>query len=221
VAGTLANLGAVLQGRGDVSGARACYEESLAIYERISESRLRVVPTYYLAGLAEAEGDYERARVMYEEVHAHDLSLGHRSGNAFGSLGVIAFKQGDYERAQRIFDEKLAISRELGDKGGVALALYYEARMFAAGGDYGTALRLGEECLTLRRQLGNTRHVADTLCLLAEVALAQGDTEAGHSYWSECLILGADKAGCKATAKAAEGLAFLAASIERLGGDAS
>jgi tetratricopeptide (TPR) repeat protein len=71
------------------------------------------------------QGEYERARALYEESLALFRELGDKRSVAIPlvNLGLVAQAQGEYERVRALYEESLALSREVGDKPGIAHGL--------------------------------------------------------------------------------------------------
>jgi tetratricopeptide (TPR) repeat protein len=141
--------------------------------------------------LAWRQGDYERARVLYEEALAVRRLLGDARGivGSLNNLGTVAYAQGDYRRAAALYEESLALARQQGDTSPIASLLNNLALVAQAQGDHDRAATLCEEALTLRRVLGEKQSISNSLSNLATVLRAQGHYERARLLYEESLGL--------------------------------
>ena len=110
---------------GDQAGARALYEESLAIARQAHDTAGIARGLANLANVVAYQGDHEAARPLYEESLAMQRAQGDHDYVAItlDNLAEVAYLQGDYAKACRLYQESLALRRELGDRSGVADSL--------------------------------------------------------------------------------------------------
>ena len=141
--------------------------------------------------LAYYQGEYERARSLYESSLSLRRELGDTGGVAstLGNLGGVADSQGDYERAWALYEESLALRRKLEDRWGIAIMLNNLGNLAQQRIDYERALILHEESLALRRALGDTWGVSNTLGNLGHVVYDQGDYPRARLLQEESLAL--------------------------------
>ncbi len=118
------------------------------------------------------QGDYARARVLYEESLAIARDLGHKQGVAhvLSNLAVVARHQAVYAEARALSEESLDICRELGDKQGIANSLGNLALVALSEGDHAQARSLCMQSLTVCCELGDTAGIAERLVGLGCVA---------------------------------------------------
>jgi tetratricopeptide (TPR) repeat protein len=117
-------------------GIKSC-EEGLALF-RIMDDKPGIARALNALGeLARLDGDYERARELYEECLAISRETGDRQREALmlGCLGYVAQHQGDYGRAEALIVEALALLRELNFRYGAATFLLAMAGPIGAKGD--------------------------------------------------------------------------------------
>jgi predicted ATPase/DNA-binding SARP family transcriptional activator/DNA-binding CsgD family transcriptional regulator/Tfp pilus assembly protein PilF len=144
-----------------------------------------------LGWIAEPQGDYERARVAYEE----SLELYRRSNdrrgvaNTLGDLGSLALDRGDYEQATALLEESLTLHRELGSKEEVVGVLNDLGVLASAKGDREQSISFFREALALSRESGNVRRNATSLGNLGITMLVHGDTEQATVLLEESLEL--------------------------------
>ena len=75
--------------------------------------------------MAQEQGDYTKARALFEEGLVLAREIGDRPLIAYflNSLGLLAQEQGDYTGARALFKESLALRREIGYKVGIPASL--------------------------------------------------------------------------------------------------
>ncbi|HEY0069990.1 MAG TPA: tetratricopeptide repeat protein [Chloroflexia bacterium] len=141
--------------------------------------------------LARYQGDFARARLLFDESLALRQALGDKKGIAasLNNLGTVAWGMGDYATARLLFGESLAVRRELGDKHSVAGSLSNLAAVCRHLGEHDEARRYQEESLALMRELGNKRGIATALNNLGGVAWGQGDYATARQLFEESLAL--------------------------------
>ncbi|HEX8600086.1 MAG TPA: tetratricopeptide repeat protein [Chloroflexia bacterium] len=141
--------------------------------------------------LARYQGDFGRARLLFDESLALRQELGDKKGIAasLNNLGTIAWNMGDYVTARRLFGESLAVRQELGDKQAIAASLSNLAAVSRHLGERDEARRFQEESLALMRELGNKRGIATALNNLGGVAWGQGDYATARLQFEESLAL--------------------------------
>lgn len=176
--------------RGHFSEGRAWLEDALA-NSGVAPVPFRARAIMAAGTLAEAQGDYERARVLLGDSLILFRKLDDKVSIAatLRHLGNEARHQGDYGAAYAHLVEGLAIARELGDQWDIASFL----------GDLGIATQtLGqeeqarayyEESLAIRRELNDRRGIAMMLVNLGELARAKGDYDLAHGLYQEGLTI--------------------------------
>ncbi|HEX8230496.1 MAG TPA: tetratricopeptide repeat protein [Chloroflexia bacterium] len=141
--------------------------------------------------LARYQGDFSRARLLFDESLVLRQELGDKKGIAasLNNLGTIAWNMGDYATARQLFSESLAVRQELGDKQAIAASLSNLAAVSRHLGERDEARRFQEESLALMRELGNKRGIATALNNLGGVAWGQGDYATARLHFEESLAL--------------------------------
>ena len=144
-----------------------------------------------LGWIAEPQGDYERARLAYEESLGLYRKAGDRRGvaNALGDLGSLALDRGDYERATSLLEESLALNRELGESEGIIGILDSLGVLASARGDSERSAVYFREALVLSRGTGNVRRTAVSLGNFGITTLVHGDPEQATALLEESLGL--------------------------------
>jgi diguanylate cyclase (GGDEF)-like protein len=150
-------LGAVLQVRGDRSGARAHFEQALqALGDREDDPTLPSV-LGNLGRLAQEEGDLETAVRCLEACVDRARAQGDRRSVAasLNSLGVIAFDGGQLDHASALFHESLEQCRVIGFPVLEVYVLAGLAEVAQADGDHELALARAERAGRLAADGGN------------------------------------------------------------------
>jgi tetratricopeptide (TPR) repeat protein len=140
---------------------------------------------------AKQQGDYEKARMMYEMGLSEGRSAndGPQIASSSRGLGMVAIKQGDFETAGMCLDEALAISRMLNDKFMVALTLSMLGDLARLEGDSTTARSHFEASLVISRQLDDKWFLTGNLNNLGFVSFDQGDYDSAQLHFSEALAM--------------------------------
>jgi predicted ATPase/class 3 adenylate cyclase len=164
---------------GDYAGARAAYEESLAIRREIGDRSGTANTLSNLGIVARWLDDLPSARELYEESLAIRREVGDKWGIAtsLNLLGLLTHYQRDYPTARRLLEESLAIRRGLGDKWTIANSLNNLGLVVLDQGDYATARSLYEESMATYRDLGDRWAIAFLIEAFAGLAAAEGEPE--------------------------------------------
>lgn len=165
--------------QGDYEAALAYYNESLAIYRELGDSRSAARPLNGLGLVSFGQGDFATARSFLEESLAIKRELADPSSIsiALNNLGLVAHSQRDYRTARAYLQESLAIDRDLKDKDAVATSLVNLGAVALDDGSYDEARLLFMEGLALFNEVGDTRGIADSLENLVGLASQAGDFE--------------------------------------------
>jgi tetratricopeptide (TPR) repeat protein len=188
-------------GQGDYSEAMRRFEESLALYRGLGDTRGVARSLAQLGWLLTARGEFERATALSEEslALAREAEDKPTSSVALANLAETAFADSDYARATQLFEESLALRRELGDRRNIANALLNLGRTELMRGEDERAVALLEEGLDLARELGDTWSISVAVGNLAEASLRRDDRAGARSLLAEALTA-AQKRGDKRVA---------------------
>jgi predicted ATPase/transcriptional regulator with XRE-family HTH domain len=137
-------LAAVARAQGDTGLARACYEETRALWQQVGDRTGTAQALADLAGITRQEGALTQAEALCREALALRRALGHRPDIAasLAQLGDLAHERADYKQAAAHYREGLALVQGSGDRGAAALCLAGIARLVAARGLPAKATRL-------------------------------------------------------------------------------
>jgi predicted ATPase/DNA-binding SARP family transcriptional activator/DNA-binding CsgD family transcriptional regulator/Tfp pilus assembly protein PilF len=175
--------------RGYLSEGRT-YLEAVAGSDTVPDT-VRARALDGLGWIAEPQGDYERARVAYEE----SLGLYRRSNDirgvarALGDLGSLVLDRGDYEQATSLLEESLTLHRQLGSREDVIGVLDSLGVLASAKGDPEQAISYFSEALVLSRETGNVRRSAASLGNLGITMLVHKDPDRATVMLDESLVL--------------------------------
>ena len=149
VAEALQVTGTVNAQRGNLADARAAYEGSLAIRERLGDEDGAAGIINNLGIVAQHDGDLARARELMTRALEMYTALGNRRrlSSCEINLAWLESAAGDHEAAIRHGEEAIRLSREVGDRLNLAIAhnnlgdaLRDEARLAEAGTAYAAAI---------------------------------------------------------------------------------
>jgi predicted ATPase/DNA-binding SARP family transcriptional activator/DNA-binding CsgD family transcriptional regulator len=170
--------------------------ESVLAEGKPAASSARVKALEGMGWLLQLQGDYERAKTIYEEMFELSRESGDKGNlaTALNSLGTVAAQQGDNERARNLLQENLGVIEELEEEGDPATSLkkFYVSNLLGYlaindEGDYARGTILWEESLALVRKLEDDYSVGITLGNLGHVALLQRDFERAKARSEEAL----------------------------------
>jgi tetratricopeptide (TPR) repeat protein len=147
--------------------------------------------TINLAIMHSRQGDFDRARALYEEALKIQRALGNEGGVAFAlnNLANLLADRGQYAAAQRTYDEALTASRRIGSKsteagvlGNIANILRYEGRL-------AESRQMHDASLALLREIGAKLNIAIELTNTALVLVDQGELLEARKLLDESLAL--------------------------------
>ena len=184
-ASALLGMSLILNGLGDMGGARPLAEESAAIYRELGDQR----------GLAEAltitgltlvwQGDAVLSRTQLEEA----LSLYRKAGDRWGEAHVLhrlGSSLADYSGSlvgRDMLEESAAILEEVGEKYLYVSVLNSLGVIDASLGNYTTARTRLEHGLAVGMQIKHPWGIADALTNLGCVSRIQGDYVTAQSHF--------------------------------------
>ena len=157
VASALSLLGILQQNRGDPAGAKAMYEQSLAL-SRETGNELAVANDFdNLGDVLVALGDLAGSREHYEQALTSFRRLGHEDGVALVTSGLahVLLVTGDHESAKKMAEESLEVSERIGDRTKAAIALDALALVYRAEGDVAKAREHESKAVSLFNAIGS------------------------------------------------------------------
>jgi predicted ATPase/DNA-binding NarL/FixJ family response regulator len=195
--------GRLAHARGELTAARAYFEQSLDDHRRAGNKPGMTASLASWGLVRHRQGERSTARAPVLESLALARELGDRWGaaNALSVLGEMAVDHGDLAAAQSLYRDSLDIWQELGDQWRLATALEGVARLAAARGEREPALQLAGAAAALRERIGTPLAPAARSLLergLERARLALG--EAASAAWAEGLAMPLQRALTIATA---------------------
>lgn len=177
---------------GSLDRAEEFYEQSLALYRELGDTRGIASSLHLLADIAWGRGNFALARALGEESLMLFRELGDKRSVAYVlfHLGSLAVEQGEYARGRDLLTESLTINRERGDTRIIALSLFKLALLCRLSGcDLAQAHTWLDESFALFRELGDKDGIANCLNLWGMLALSEGDTARAASRVEQALAL--------------------------------
>ncbi|HXI83468.1 MAG TPA: tetratricopeptide repeat protein [Verrucomicrobiae bacterium] len=192
-------LGRFWEFRGHWKEGLRWLEQCLSAGDTVAKD-LRAAALDAAGNLASCQGDYRRARALFEEQLALQEELADQRGiaDALHNLMSVAWKHGNYDEARSLEEKSLAVRRTLGDKSGIASSLHALGTFAHEQGDFPKAVALYEEALAIRRGLGDMAGIATLLNNIGNLAQAQGHNDRVRALQEESLAIRrkiGDKAG--------------------------
>lgn len=177
--------------QGDLAGARALTEESIAI-RRLIGDRLGVARSLLMLGrLARMQGDWVEADRCWSESLSEHEQLGEKIGlaDALANRGIAAAKQGDYALAESRFTMSMALLKERHAEVGIAMVLDNQGSAAMEQGAYAEAREKHGHCLAIGRRLEIPKLTAAAYDALGRIAYLEGDYHEARALHTESLML--------------------------------
>jgi len=162
--------------------------------------------------LARTQGDYERARALFQEAATHARASGRNDDLAFalGSLGMVAENQGNYDEGERLLEQGLALYRSVGDQRGIGHMLSGLGGIASYRGDAAGARSLLDQALAAFRAVEDRWSIAVASGNLGWVAYIAGETPLARSWYRHSLEMWRDLADEHGVANALSNLGRVA-----------
>jgi predicted ATPase/DNA-binding CsgD family transcriptional regulator/Tfp pilus assembly protein PilF len=175
--------------RGYLNEGRRWLEEGLSVMGGGASAPVRAKALGEAGWLAEAQGDYEQARVAHEASLKIYRRLGVERGiaSSLRNLGSVAAFQGDHGRATELLEESLTLLRQWGTNTDVVRVLTSLGILAISRGEHARAVARFEEGLSLARKAEDVRGVMVSLNNLGHAMLLSGDPERATALFEESL----------------------------------
>jgi tetratricopeptide (TPR) repeat protein/tRNA A-37 threonylcarbamoyl transferase component Bud32 len=218
VAWALNDTAAVLTQRGDVAGARARYEEALAVCRKIGDQTCVGTDLDSLGVLRRRQGDLQGALQMHKEALEVRRAVEDRTGVATSlyNIGNVLEVIGDLPRARQASAESLEIRRQLGERRASALTLSRLGNIRRREGDLNAALQMTTEAVTSLRTIGDRGGVAMALVNLGQTLFDRGDLAGARAADEEALAVRRQQHDRNNTAQTVAALALVGLAQDRL-----
>jgi predicted ATPase/class 3 adenylate cyclase len=170
-------LGTLLETRRDVSGARACFEEALGIYQRRGDRTGEAKCLNSLGVVARTAGDLTAAETYFVESLALRRELGDVPGtaNRLSNLALVLVDRGEIGRALDLLAEAENLDRAAGDQWGIACSANNRGVAHLLDGHPEIGEPLIADALRAFVEFGDDDGVAESLEALAGIAAAKHD----------------------------------------------
>jgi predicted ATPase/DNA-binding SARP family transcriptional activator len=187
----LSNLALAKIKIGEFERAGEFLQEAVALSQQMG-SPVHTTVMNSLGRVAEAEGDYKRARTHFEDSLEYCRKLGNDFWMAtpLAYLGNLAWLEGDYQEAERRLGQSLDINREYGKTRQVARDMNMLGMVALARGELDLARKRFQNGYTIYEDLGNQEGMAVTLHGLGQVAHRLDKIDEALSRYLDALQLG-------------------------------
>jgi len=212
-AATLHELGNLKANTGDIAGAIALYEQSLAIKESIGNLQGKAATLHELGSLKANTGDIAGAIALYEQSLAINESIGNLQGKAatLHQLGILKANAGDIAGAIALYEQSLAINESIGNLQTKAATLHCLGSLKANTGDIAGAIALYEQSLAINESIGNLQTKAATLHCLGSLKANTGDIAGAIALYEQSLAIFESIGNLQGKAMTLQWLGWLAA----------
>ena len=177
--------------RSDHDGARARYDEALALYRQVGDVLGEANCIMSLGDIALERSDHDGARARYDKAFPLYRQVGDVLGeaNCIKSLGDIALRRSDHDGARARYDEALPLYRQVGDVLGEANCIKNLGDIALRRSDHDGARVRYDEALPLYRQVGVVLGEANCISRLGDIALRRSDHDGARARYDEALPL--------------------------------
>jgi tetratricopeptide (TPR) repeat protein/tRNA A-37 threonylcarbamoyl transferase component Bud32 len=180
-------IGQAYTATGQYGAAKATYDMSLHIAQRLDDPKGIAAALDGLGNVADKRGDYANAKTHFDEalVYSRIAQDKNAIGETLNGLGTIAAKRGSLDEAADYFQQALTLRREINDQKGVAACLNNLGIVERFKGNLTQCRAYYEQALALRREIDDKRGIAASLNNLGILARSMKDFDAAVNYYSE------------------------------------
>ncbi len=135
------------------------YQQTIAMAERLNDSRNVAVGKFQLATVRYRQNKYEEALKLYNEARKLLEPLNEPAilAAAWHQIGVVYQGAGQYNAAEVAYQQSLAVRVDIGDRSGQALSLGQLGNLYADIGRFEEAVRFYRQASGLYLELGDLR----------------------------------------------------------------
>lgn len=171
-AAALADLGTADWKQGRRHGARAYYEQALALWQQLNTPAGEALALGKLGRLHLFQSDWATAETMLQQALGRYRQIGDRSGEAsiLNILGELHQRSGDQVRALALFQRALGIRQEVADRPGEARTLGNMGSIYRARHNLDRAREVLNRALSIQQKLDNRAGEAHLLLSLGAMA---------------------------------------------------
>lgn len=185
----LFTLGQLNQAQGEYAAAHQCYQQSMAISEKLDNQSQIANTSHRIGTLYLLEGKYQQARAQYEQslAVAEQIGIENLQASALHELGNVDYLQKDYQKAQRSYEQSRAIAQQIGDHNIEASSLHQLGMVQLALRKYTLAYLSYQQALMLKQKIGDQTGIAQSLHQLGALFQVQGYNEEARTYYEQAL----------------------------------
>ncbi len=177
--------------RGDLTGSRKLYEQSLAVFRELGAQRNTATCLVNIAIGLYDQGDLAKAQEMYEEALSIQRDIGDKDSqaNTLNSIANVLADKGDQAGAKAKYEEALTAFRETGSQFEIAMTMGNIGELYLDEGDLPEAKKMFEQALEIKRNLHNRHSEAYTLSALGDLLLYEGDIPGARKSFEDALAI--------------------------------
>jgi len=188
------NRAAALSDLGRTTEAAAAYTEAARALSVAGNRKEMAKCLNAMATLANSQGDYLRARQLYEQSVQISRDIGYQFGVAQGlnNVSQLLSEQGDYTGAERMCQQSMVVDRQIGDKPHSASTLTNCGVALQALGNLSAAKKMYLEARDIYREIGNRDDEALGIHALGALLVDQGSLlegqkmlEQARAFWKD------------------------------------
>jgi eukaryotic-like serine/threonine-protein kinase len=177
--------------QGNLSAAKALYEQALAITRKVGDKRAIARELGNLGLIAAQEGDTASAEKIYAEALQDFGEAGDKHGMAVvtGNTGDLFHSEGRLGEALAEYRDALVLAREVGHKSSEAIDLQLIGNVLMEQGELSSAMQMFQQAAEIQRQINDKSYYAATLVSIGNLYRQRGDLDGAKKSYEEALSL--------------------------------
>jgi len=190
-AASLLALGAVAAEQGESRESGRRIEEALRLSRGLGLGELQAAALVRLAGLADAQEDFDRALVFHRQAVQALQAAGDRVAavRQYGAAGETLVRKGELDKARAAHEDGLLLARQVKDRAGEAERLASIGLIHRAQGDAARALEVIERAFHSYEEIHQNGPMARLLYELSLIHEERGEPDAAQEYRERSLAL--------------------------------
>ncbi len=176
---------------GDLSQAKALYDQALALARRIGDKRAIARELGNLGVIAVQEGDAASAEKMDSEALRDYGDVGDKHGMEVveANTGDLFHLEGQLGKALSEYRDALILAREVGHKSSEASDLKVIGDVLMQQGDLNAAMQMFQQAAGIQQQIGDKDYYASTLVSMGELHRQRDDLDGAKKFYDQSLSL--------------------------------
>jgi len=189
MASALSTQGVSYHFRSDYIKAMDYFQQSLKIYEEISNKRGMAGIMINIGLIYNKQGDYPQARDYFQQSLKIMEEMAEKRGMAasLNNIGLTYMNQSDYPKALNYYKRSLKIKEEIRDKRGMASTLNNIGSIYMDQGNYPKALDYYQRSLKIKEEISDKRGMAGALNNIGRIYNNQHDYHNSLEYYQRSL----------------------------------